>query len=390
MADITAAMVKELRERTSVGMMDCKKALQENDGNIEAAIDWLRAKGLSKAAKNRVGTQSRILDAFVFHNFSIAEREGNVRVGQQVVSWGESTFIQGGINAINPVDVSKLRVAGAELKNAFLPVNMLWTSYNFSDTFSAEFVYLFDFRRTDPDPVGTYFSTNDFAVIGGRYVMLNFGTVPQPVINPDLYDEVCRQGNLGASDSGLPANLVAAGCSAAFPRSKTRDPKDSGQGGFALRYLAEGLNNTEFGFYALNYHSRVPLISGISVTGQAPNTGSYFTEYPENIHLFGISFNSQLEATGIALQGELSYRPNQPFQVDDVDAIGRGAMGLLADVFPTKGFSSWRQAAPMAAAVTATRIKMCCNFMPLFSLFYRALSENCGNPAVFRRLAMAT
>ncbi|WP_447909754.1 translation elongation factor Ts [Brevundimonas bullata] len=51
MAEITAALVKELRERSGVGMMDCKKALVENDGNIEAAIDWLRAKGLSKAAK---------------------------------------------------------------------------------------------------------------------------------------------------------------------------------------------------------------------------------------------------------------------------------------------------------------------------------------------------
>jgi hypothetical protein len=283
---------------------------------------------LSRAAKNRVGTQSRILDAFVFHNFDIADREATVRVGQQVVSWGESTFIQGGINSINPVDVSKLRVAGAELKNAFLPVNMIWGSYTFTDNFSAELLYMFDFRRTDPDPVGTYFSTNDFAVIGGRYVMLNFGTVPQPVINPDLYDEVCRGGNFAASDSGLPANLVAAGCSAAFPRSKTRDPKDGGQGGFALRYLASGLNNTEFGFYALNYHSRVPLISGISVTGQAPNTGSYFTEYPEDIHLFGLSFNSQLEASGIALQGELSYRPNQPFQVDDVELLFAGLSPL--------------------------------------------------------------
>lgn len=283
---------------------------------------------LSRAAKNRVGTQSRILDAFVFHNFDIADREATVRVGQQVVSWGESTFIQGGINSINPVDVSKLRVAGAELKNAFLPVNMIWGSYTFTDNFSAELLYMFDFRRTDPDPVGTYFSTNDFAVIGGRYVMLNFGTVPQPVINPDLYDEVCRGGNFAASDSGLPANLVAAGCSAAFPRSKTRDPKDGGQGGFALRYLASGLNNTEFGFYALNYHSRVPLISGISVTGQAPNTGSYFTEYPEDIHLFGLSFNSQLEASGIALQGELSYRPNQPFQVDDIELLFAGLSPL--------------------------------------------------------------
>jgi elongation factor Ts len=51
MATITAALVKELREKTGVGMMDCKNALNENDGDIEAATDWLRAKGLAKAAK---------------------------------------------------------------------------------------------------------------------------------------------------------------------------------------------------------------------------------------------------------------------------------------------------------------------------------------------------
>ena len=51
MADITAAMVKELRERSGAGMMDCKKALAENNGDIEASIDWLRAKGLASAGK---------------------------------------------------------------------------------------------------------------------------------------------------------------------------------------------------------------------------------------------------------------------------------------------------------------------------------------------------
>jgi len=51
MATITAAMVKELRDKTGAGMMDCKAALKENDGDMEAAVDWLRAKGLSKAAK---------------------------------------------------------------------------------------------------------------------------------------------------------------------------------------------------------------------------------------------------------------------------------------------------------------------------------------------------
>ncbi len=51
MAQITAALVKSLRDKTGAGMMDAKKALVENDGDVEAAVDWLRAKGLSKAAK---------------------------------------------------------------------------------------------------------------------------------------------------------------------------------------------------------------------------------------------------------------------------------------------------------------------------------------------------
>ena len=51
MTDITAAMVKELRETTGAGMLDCKKALTENSGNMESAVDWLRKKGLASAAK---------------------------------------------------------------------------------------------------------------------------------------------------------------------------------------------------------------------------------------------------------------------------------------------------------------------------------------------------
>src|SRR5580692_2173020 len=51
MAEITAALVKELREKTGAGMMDCKRALGETSGDIEGAVDWLRKKGLAAAAK---------------------------------------------------------------------------------------------------------------------------------------------------------------------------------------------------------------------------------------------------------------------------------------------------------------------------------------------------
>src|SRR5215467_4360677 len=54
MAEVTAALVKELRERTGAGMMDCKRALSESGGEIEAAVDWLRKKGLAAAA-NKAG-----------------------------------------------------------------------------------------------------------------------------------------------------------------------------------------------------------------------------------------------------------------------------------------------------------------------------------------------
>ncbi|MEO6264646.1 MAG: translation elongation factor Ts [Luteimonas sp.] len=62
MAEITASLVKELRERTGAGMMECKKALTENNGDIEAAADWLRKTGLAKADKkaNRIAAEGRI------------------------------------------------------------------------------------------------------------------------------------------------------------------------------------------------------------------------------------------------------------------------------------------------------------------------------------------
>ncbi len=71
MANVTAAMVKELREKTGAGMMDCKNALNEVEGNIESAVDWLRKKGLSKAAKKsgRVAAEGLVAAA-------VADRKG--------------------------------------------------------------------------------------------------------------------------------------------------------------------------------------------------------------------------------------------------------------------------------------------------------------------------
>ncbi|MFT0875314.1 translation elongation factor Ts [Rhodopseudomonas sp. G2_2311] len=123
MATITAAMVKELRETTGVGMMDCKQALAETDGNIDAAIDWLRKKGLSKAAKKagRVaaegligaltdGTKGVVIEVnsetdFVARN---EQFQGLVKMIAQV-----ALKVGADIDAINAAPVGSTNVAGA-------------------------------------------------------------------------------------------------------------------------------------------------------------------------------------------------------------------------------------------------------------------------------------
>jgi elongation factor Ts len=75
MANVTASMVKDLREKTGAGMMDCKNALNETGGDIEAAIDWLRKKGLAKAAKKagRVAAEGLVAVESSGHTAAVVE-----------------------------------------------------------------------------------------------------------------------------------------------------------------------------------------------------------------------------------------------------------------------------------------------------------------------------
>jgi len=336
--------------------------------------DFVNANGtrphipLSDEADKIVSEGAELLDAYVYFKGAPGGMPATFRAGRQVLSWGESTFIPNGINSVNPIDVAKLRTPGSELKEALRPVNMLSASLNISEEISMEAFYLLDWERTRVDPPGTYFSTNDFVAKGGNQVYLGFGAIPD-------------HSSLGA-----------------ITRAADREPSNSGQYGINLRWLAHGLNDTEFGFYFMNYHSRLPVISastptvpvngakaaadagailgantaftanlatalggaagvpgalttliGATLTGVPANalpanlqpfyatvagvtgqlaqrellvaaaTGRYIIEFPEDIHLWGASFNTSVK--GIALQGELSYRNNQPFQVDDVELL---------------------------------------------------------------------
>jgi len=252
-----------------------------------------------KTIHNRLGHDYEILDAYVRGKFNVVgDKATDVRIGKQVVSWGESTFIPNGINSINPVDVAKLRAPGAELKEAFLPVNMLWASQEVTDNLTVEAFGQLEHKKTRLEPNGSYFSTNDFISPGGSVIDI-----------------------AGFDNTSLPFPPVPY-----LRRGADKDPRDSHQYGIAARLLVPELNNTEFGLYYMNYHSRIPYVSG--KTGPAPgaagtagpNAAYYQADYPEDIALYGLSFSTP-GPLGIALQGEYSYRPNMPVQVAATDLL---------------------------------------------------------------------
>ncbi|HLX22449.1 MAG TPA: DUF1302 domain-containing protein [Usitatibacter sp.] len=301
---------------------------------------------LGPTGRDRLGQNVTGLDGYVYGLFEPDGHNVRVRAGRQVISWGESTFIQGGINVINPVDVSKLRVPGAELKEALIPTTGIWGSLELTKAAAVEGFYLTNWDKVRIDPRGSFFSTNDVFSDDGDKVIVSFGrrhddhvgpTNPVPPGIPGL--SAAAQALYGPFD---PAAEIW------VPRGPDHNPKDTGQYGLKFSYLAHDFNDTEFGFYYMNYHSRTPLASATKgtttsiLTGGpliapicgvpalvalcATGTARAFAEYPSDIRLFGASFNTQGPA-GIAFQGEYSYRPNYPLQLSTPELI-MAALGL--------------------------------------------------------------
>jgi hypothetical protein len=271
---------------------------------------------LEKAAKRRAGLRIDLLDLYVSGNFDTF----SVRLGQQVLNWGESTFLQNGINVINPIDVTKLRSAGSELREGLLPVPIAQFSVSLSSNFSIEGFYQLGWKATEIEAEGTFFSTNDFASPGGRFVYLGFGLPTGPRDNPP-------------TNAGLPVGTQVA-------RGPDREADDSGQFGVAARYLLTSLNDTELGAYFVRYNSRLPIVSAHSGTlagllgGNYAGTARYYREYPDGVKLVGGSFSTTLGESGIALQGEYAYHWDQPLQVEDVELL----FAALSPLDPFLGF----------------------------------------------------
>jgi len=268
-------------------------------------------KEFSDETKDAAGRGYDLLDAYLWADFEIGYTPVLVRAGRQVLSWGESTFIQGGVNSINPVDASAFRKPGAELKEALLPVNMLYTSIGLTPDLSLEAFYQLQWEKTRTDACGTFFSTADFVADGCGPVFLAGETDEQAI--QDQRDAELEQ-NVAAEDRVAPV----------AERMEDDTPDNGGQYGLALRWYSEALGDTEFGAYYMNIHSRLPYINGVVVNyeGQSAYNSSatyeskypmYQISYPEDLKIMGLSFATATEG-GASVSGEISYKPDMPLQ----------------------------------------------------------------------------
>lgn len=272
---------------------------------------------------------------------------------------GESTLISHGIN-VNPVDIDRLKAPGAELKEAFIPVGMLWASLGLTENMTLEGFYQYQWHETRLPAAGTYFSTNDFAAENGYQQNVQLGFTSNPDIDlafltDNLNNLMATYGQVAASQGIDPSSAAGqqllANMYLAYPtkvalKGKGYDgktePDDGGQYGLRLGMFLPEWNDTEVALYHVNYHSRRPLISGrvsnftqaslqqdlamiatTEITSDNVSDLKAFAkatnEYPEDIKLYGLSFNTSLGETAFA--GEFTFREDEPLQIDDVELL---------------------------------------------------------------------
>ncbi|MDH4395023.1 MAG: DUF1302 domain-containing protein [Limnobacter sp.] len=259
-----------------------------------------------------------LLEAYGYWNTQLMGKESSIRLGRQVIGWGESFFIQSPISGLNPIDVSALRRPGAELKEAFTPSEMLYANISTTESTSLEAFYQLKWRNSVPELCGTYFSSSDVGADGCNRLAFAASAADQ---------------------NNYPAGFV-------INRGPDQDPKNGGQFGLAFRKYASSLG-AEFGAYYMNYHNRLPLFSlkkasdgstfarGVTTAGapvqNASYDGQYVVDFPENISIIGGSFSTNYK--GWAWAGEVSRAMDVPIQISTVELLRAGIFGQSIPVF---------------------------------------------------------
>ncbi|MFG0379645.1 DUF1302 domain-containing protein [Pseudomonas sp. zbq_18] len=308
--------------------------------------------------RHKAGRDAQILDAYLYGNWDVGNMPVTAKLGSQVFNWGEALFARGGVNTSNPVDAARFRLPGAEIKEVLVPVEAFNVNLGLTDNLSMEAYYQWNWKETAIDPVGTYFSPTDLFADGGNTAYTSEADLAPLFPFYQLFEGV---GGLGQGPFGPNAYLDAStGTFKVANIGSDLNAKDDGQFGVAFRYIAEELNQTEFGFYFINYHTKEPQVAvdltdyqGVDYSAIESALGSFSQyasamatidaasnavarrAYVEDVRVYGLSFNTTVGEASVF--GELSYRPNLPIGIsatDDLlgDLLGQGIYGL-SDIF---------------------------------------------------------
>ena len=293
---------------------------------------------LPHESENRGVQHGDITDAYFLTRLGSAD-QFTVRLGKQVISWGENTFIGGSLNDINTVDISKLRQPGVELKDALVGTPAAYFSWQMSDALSLETFVLFGYDELKVDPYGGFFGTQDAITDGAGFANGMIGPYP-----------ACIAPDGGTCHLALGAIPVT--------RSGDNIPSYGGQYGVALRYYAPNLGNGfDFGLYYQNLHDHNPQLSSRAgaTVGGLPQPGTFLVDYAKDVERYGFSFNTTLGSWAVG--GEYSYRRNAPLQGTDFLVVAATGADLSGNVYaPGTEFEGFERYKRHQIQMTAQRL----------------------------------
>jgi hypothetical protein len=318
---------------------------------------------LTDNAKDAVGKDADLLDSYVTWRGEWAGTPVILRVGDQVINWGETLFVRDGVDVINPVDFVAAFQPASTAQDLFVPQGMVWGAANVTELVSLEGFYQYEWKPARLPPVGTFFSTNDaFDTDDLNAIFLGAGTVS------DLGTDLDTQFGLPAGTLGFDPDFDR------LPGRRSSSASDGGQFGLTVRSILPGVTATQLGLHWVRYHTRLPILSGqtgdaeavaatseaavaagaaalapvYESTGLSPedalaeatatsqsltlsayaNAAGYFVEYPEDVDMFGLTFNTATASTGTLLSGDFSHHRDFPFQID-TDAVVTGVLSPI-------------------------------------------------------------
>jgi len=279
----------------------------------DPAADNTERTPLTEDAKNIAVHNITLLDLWLAKDFEIADRPAKVKVGNQVISWGEDIFIYGGINIVNPIDLTRAHKPGVQLKEIFRPAPMVSFNLGATDALSLEGFWQFRWNAFRFDPVGTPFSTADVVGNGQQSAFVPSSVLGLPPGSVGDIGTVSNGTFIPAGQRFTFQDLLAIGT--VVPTQPTHSPPNTNQFGFAARWKPQDLD-TEWGFYYLHYNDKIPFVGFVndpSITANPFGLG-YFLQYGQSRNLYGISVNGHLGDWAVG--GEISYRPKDGVGID--------------------------------------------------------------------------